>query len=65
MVSGPNPIAKRMNVFVINGHCFHKQRRDKSKKTQNFGVMVEAEGKTYYVELDYYSEYKVVLFQCD
>ena len=33
--------------------------------------MVEAEGKTYYgkivdiIELDYYSEYKVVLFQCD
>ena len=60
-----------MNAFVINGYRFHTQKRDKAKKTQNFGVMVEAEGKTYFgkindiIELDYYSERKVVLFRCD
>lgn len=67
----PNSIAKRMKEFVINGYRFHTQARDKSKKTQNYGVMVEAEGKTYYgkineiTELDYFSECKVVLFRCD
>jgi len=46
--SGPNPVAKKTNAFVINGYRFHTQSKDKSKKTQNFGVMVEAEGKSYY-----------------
>ena len=60
-----------MNAFVINGYCFHNRRRDKSKKTHNFGVVVEAEGKSYYgkiidiIELDYYLECKVVLVQCE
>jgi len=60
-----------MNGFVINGYRFHTQNRDKLKKTQNFGVMVEANDKTYFgkindiIELDYYSEYKVVQFCYD
>ena len=68
---GPNSIVKRMKGFIINGYRFHTQMRDKSKKTQNFGVMVEVEGKAYYgkindiIELDYFSENKVVLFRCD
>jgi len=68
---GPHPIVKRMNAFVTNGYRFHTQKRDESKKTQNFGVIVEADSKTYYgkivdiIELDYYSECKVVLFRCD
>lgn len=71
VASGPSPIVKRMNGFIINGYRFHTQNRDKLKKTQNFGVMVEADGKTYFgkindiIELDYYSEYKAVLFRCD
>jgi len=28
----PNPIAKRMNTFIINGYYFHTQHRDKGKK---------------------------------
>ena len=48
MAGGPNPVAKNMNAFVINGYRFHARRRDKLKKTPNFGVMVEAEGKSYY-----------------
>jgi len=71
MTGGPKPVAKKMNTFVINGYRFHTQRTDKSKETQNFGVMVEGEGKSYYgkitdiIELDYYSECKVVLFRCE
>jgi len=68
---GPNSMAKRMKAFTINGYRFHTEGRDKSKTTQNYGVMVEAEGKPYYgkitdiIELDYFSECKVVLFRCD
>jgi len=60
-----------MKAFTINGYRFHTEGRDKSKTTQNHGVMVEAEGKPYYkkitdiIELDYFSECKVVLFQRD
>ena len=71
VAGGPHPIVKRMNAFVTNGYRLHTHKRDESKKTQNFGVMVEANSKTYYgkivdiIELDYYSECKVVLFRCD
>ena len=71
IASGHSPIVKRMNSFIINGYRFDTQNTDKSKKTQNFGVMVEADGKTYFrkinhiIELDYFLEYKVVLFCCD
>nr|GEU91513.1 tetratricopeptide-like helical domain, DYW domain protein [Tanacetum cinerariifolium] len=46
-------------------------RREKFKKTQNSGVMVEVKGGYYYgkltniIELEYYRGYKIVLFQCD
>ena len=68
---GPNSMAKRMKAFTINGYRFHTEARDRSKATQNYGVMVEVEGKPYYgkitdiIELDYFSECKVVLFRCD
>ena len=67
----PNAIVKRINFFINNGYCFHTQRRDKSKKTQIFSVIVDAKGMTYYgkinviIELDYFSFNKVVLFHCD
>ena len=50
---------------------YHTQRSDKSKKTQNFGVMIAAECKAYYgkindiTELNYFSDNKVVLFRCN
>ena len=43
----------------------------RSKKTQNYGFMLEADGKPYHgkitdiIELDYFFEWKVVLFCCD
>lgn len=45
--------------------------RDSVLKTQNSGIVVEADGEAYYgrvndiVELDYYGAYRVVLFRCD
>ena len=71
VAQGPNSIVKRMKAFNINGYRFHTQARDETKKTQNYGVMVEADGKPYYgkitdiIELDYFSKYKVVIFRCD
>jgi len=65
VASGPGSIVKRMNGLIINGYRFHTQSKDKLKKTQNFGVMVEADEKTYFGVMDYYSKYKVVLFRCD
>lgn len=68
---GPNNIVSTYNGFIINGFKFHTKEREKFRKTQNSGVMVEADGKTYYgnltniYELDYYGEFKVVLFRCD
>ncbi|XP_020106666.1 uncharacterized protein LOC109722900 [Ananas comosus] len=61
---GPNNIAKRCNGFIINGFRFHTKNREKFRKTQNSGVMVEADGKTYYgqltdiFEIDYYGSFK-------
>jgi len=60
-----------MKTFNINGYKFHTQARAETKKTQNYCVVVEVDGKPYYgkindiIELDYFSECKVVLFRCD
>ncbi|XP_038973921.1 uncharacterized protein LOC113461576 [Phoenix dactylifera] len=68
---GPNNIVNRYDGFIINGFKFHTQEREKFRKTQNSGVMVEADGKNYYgaltdiYELDYYGKFKVVLFRCN
>nr|CAD1820146.1 unnamed protein product [Ananas comosus var. bracteatus] len=71
MARGPNNVTKRFSGFIINGFRFHTKDREKLRKTQNSGVMVEAEGQTYYgaltdiFELDYFGKFKVVLFRCD
>ena len=44
VAQGPNSIVKRMKAFNINGYRFHTQAWDETKKTQNYGVMVEADG---------------------
>ena len=68
---GPNNIVSRYNGFIINGFKFHTKEREKFRKTQNSGVMVEADGKAYYgiltdiYELNYYRKFKVVLFRYD
>lgn len=56
---------------MINGYKFLAIDRDSRLTTQNSGIMVEADGVSYYgkvkeiYELDYYGVYKVVLFRCD
>ncbi|XP_020098574.1 uncharacterized protein LOC109717295 isoform X1 [Ananas comosus] len=68
---GPNNVVKKFSGFIINGFRFHTKDREKLRKTQNSGVMVEVEGQAYYgvltdiIELDYYGSFKVVLFRCD
>lgn len=60
-----------MSGFVFNGYKFHTIDRERNQKTQNSGVMVEADGQAYYgklihiYELDYYGACKVVMFHCD
>ena len=59
LARGPNYIVNKYNGFIINGFKFHTKEREKLRKTQNSGVMVEADGKSYYgilkdiLELDY------------
>ena len=49
---------------------FQTVDREEFRQTQNSGVMVEADGVTYYgkimdiYELDYFGDYKVVVFRC-
>jgi len=74
MAQGSNSIVKTMKAFNINGYRFHTQALDETKKKtppQNYGVMVEADGKLYsrkitnIIELDHFSKSKVVLFRRD
>ena len=71
LARGPNKIMNRYNGFIINGFKFHTREWKKFRKIQNSGIMVEADGKSYYgalkdiYELDYYEKFKVVLFICD
>ncbi|XP_074298325.1 uncharacterized protein LOC141629182 [Silene latifolia] len=62
---------KRMTGYMINGYKFQTVYRELHRKTQNYGIMVEADGHIYYgklkgiSELDYFGKYKVVMFRCD
>ncbi|XP_056688120.1 uncharacterized protein [Spinacia oleracea] len=62
---------KKFKGYIINGYKFLSTDRDCRLLTQNSGVMVEADGVAYYgkvmdiYELNYYGDYKVVLFRCD
>ena len=42
LARGPNKIVNRYNSFIINGFKFHTREREKFRKIQNSGVMVEA-----------------------
>ncbi|KAL2931552.1 Phenylalanine ammonia-lyase 2 [Bienertia sinuspersici] len=63
--------AKEVKGIVINGYKFLTVDRERNRTTQNSGVMVEADGQTYYgkvtniYELSYYGFYRVVVFRCD
>ena len=71
LARGPNNLVNKYNGFIINGFKFHTKERENFRRTQNSGVSVEVDGKTYYgvlkdiYELDYYGCFKVVLFRCD
>ena len=66
LAGGLNPVAKSVKSFIVNGYKFQIVHRERYQKTQNSGVMVEANGQAYYgiltdiYELDYYGAYKVV-----
>ena len=71
LASGLNTVAKSVKSFIVNGYKFQTVHRERYRKTQNSGVMVEADGQAYHgrlmdiYELDYYGAYKVVVFRCD
>ncbi|XP_020082508.1 uncharacterized protein LOC109706120 [Ananas comosus] len=70
---GPNKVARRLSGFIINGFRYHTISREENRKTQNSGVVntSEIDGVNYYgrlrdiIELNYYGNFKVVLFKCD
>ncbi|XP_074298181.1 uncharacterized protein LOC141629004 [Silene latifolia] len=70
LAGGLNNHAKRMTGFMINGYKFQTVDREQKRRTQNSGVVVEADGETYYgkpkdiYELDYFGQCKIVMFNC-
>ena len=70
---GPNKVAKGYSGFIINGFRFHTKSREEYRLTQNSGVVNTSEvgSVNYYgrlrdiIELNYYGNFKVVLFKCD
>ncbi|XP_056698013.1 uncharacterized protein [Spinacia oleracea] len=62
---------RKLKGFIINGFKFLSMDRDCRLLTQNYGIMVEADGEAYFgkvmdiYELNYYRAYKVVLFRCN
>lgn len=72
LAGGLSTYAIRMTGYIINGFKFQTVDRERFRKTQNSGIMLElADGEKYYgklkeiYELDYFGQYKVVMFQCD
>ncbi|XP_056695544.1 uncharacterized protein [Spinacia oleracea] len=71
LAGGLNYYGRKLKGFMINGYKFLSTDRDCRLLTQNSGIMVEADGEAYYgkvidiYELNYYGDYKVVLFCCD
>lgn len=71
MAIGLDFYVREAKSFVINGYKFHTISREKNRKTQNSGVMVEADGRVYYgrltniYELNFSHLYRVVVFRCD
>ncbi|XP_056685620.1 uncharacterized protein [Spinacia oleracea] len=71
LAGGLSNRGKRMKSVIINGYKFDNVDRERSRKTQNSGIMVEVDGQEYYgklkeiLELDYYGSFKVLMFRCD
>ena len=71
LACGPSPYAKRMKGHMINGFKFKTFASERTRKTQNSGVLVALDGIKYYerltdiLEVDYLGSYKVVVYRCD
>ena len=76
LACGPDCRVKKYSSYIVNGVRFNTAERDKNKKTQNSGVMVQGEhnGQVIYffgilkeiIQLLYTGdERSVVLFKCD
>ncbi|XP_056685764.1 uncharacterized protein [Spinacia oleracea] len=71
LAGGLHSYGRKLKGYIINGYKFLSTDRDCRRLTQNSGIIVEADGEEYYgkvkdiYELDYYGDYKVVLFRCD
>ena len=68
---GPNNVARQFSGFITNGFRYHTKNRDRLRKTQNSGVVMDVDGKPFYgvvtdiIELDYYRKFKIVIFKYD
>lgn len=71
LARGPVSVIKKYDGLIINGYRFHTKQRERLRKTQNNGLMVEADNRQYYgvltdvIELDYRGVFKVVLFRAE
>ena len=76
LACGPDFIVKKYSSCVVNGVWFNTVDRDKNKKTQNSGVMVQGEHNGQVIDffgilkeiiqlLYIGDERSVVLFKCD
>ncbi|XP_021721426.1 uncharacterized protein LOC110688987 [Chenopodium quinoa] len=71
LAGGLSKRVKKMKSVVINGYKFDTVDRERFRKTQNSGIMIEAEGQEYYgklnkiLDFDYYGSFKAIMFRCD
>ena len=75
LAQGSDKRVTRLTACTINGHRFHTKDRETRKKSQNSGVVVQAdhEGKMidFYgvlddiIELSYIGSNKVLIFKCE
>lgn len=49
---GPNTLVKKYAGYMINGFRFHTKSRERSRKTQNSGVVVTAQNESYSTSRD-------------
>ncbi|XP_039119143.1 uncharacterized protein LOC120255377 [Dioscorea cayenensis subsp. rotundata] len=47
LAQGPNRIVKRYKGYIINGFCFHTKSRERLRRTQNSGCLVNSSTMSY------------------
>ena len=75
LACGPHVRVKMFSGCIVNGVRFHTRDREKRRKTQNSGLVVEGDHEDemhdFYgvlvnvIELNYIFDYRVVLFKCE